>query len=132
MFGTVGVLTLPSGNALYTMERPWLNNQPHVSCVPTGRYLLELVPSPLVTRITKGKHKFAFRLINVSGRSHILIHPANKALELQGCIAPGRDYGLIGTTMAVKYSQQAFDILMTVLVAESQPIELVIENLNPR
>lgn len=76
--GTNGELVLKVCN---TIELPWLQNQRNVSCIPEGRYELK-------KRFTK-KHKHHLVIANVTGRSGILIHPANDAKrELQGCIAP--------------------------------------------
>lgn len=58
------------------------------SCIPAGRYLCELVNSPRFGRV--------YGVRNVPGRSHVLIHAANLAgdveagwdTQLHGCIAP--------------------------------------------
>ena len=74
---------LSIGNELqcYTIELPWLNNQPQCSCIPEGRYVLKKRWSP--------KHDWHLQVMNVPNRSLILIHPANNAQkELKGCIAP--------------------------------------------
>ena len=64
-----------------TIELPWNDNQVQVSCIPEGRY-------PIEKRYSR---KFGWHLWvkGVEGRTLILIHPANDALqELKGCIAP--------------------------------------------
>lgn len=79
--GTNGLLLLNNQLVCYTIELPWRDNQPRVSCIPEGCY-------PLVKRHSL---KFGSHLLleNVPNRSLILIHPANNALrDLQGCIAP--------------------------------------------
>ena len=64
-----------------TIELPRLENARGVSCIPEGRYELR-------KRFT-AKHQQHFLVVDVRGRSGILIHPANDALkELLGCIAP--------------------------------------------
>jgi hypothetical protein len=64
-----------------TIELPWKNNEPKVSCIHEGKYELRKRWSQRF-----GDH---FILMNVPGRSFILIHPANDAIrELKGCIAP--------------------------------------------
>jgi hypothetical protein len=76
--GTNGELKLVVCN---TIELPWLQNQRNVSCIPEGRYELR-------KRFIK---KFGLHLlvVDVPGRSWILIHPANDAkTQLKGCIAP--------------------------------------------
>ncbi|WP_367275748.1 DUF5675 family protein [Marivirga sp.] len=87
--GTNGSLRYGSEKICHTIELPWKGNQPFVSCIPEGRYLLE-------KRIT---HERGFHLIlkSVPGRSWILIHPANEAqTELEGCIAPVMELTGIG------------------------------------
>ncbi len=79
--GTQGVLEWNGTLICYTIELPWLGNQRRISCIPEGKYILQLRFSP--------KFKWHFLLMDVPGRDLILIHPANDAkLELLGCIAP--------------------------------------------
>ena len=79
--GTNGQLLLKGERISYTIELPWKNNLPQVSCIPEGRYELEKRFS-----LKFGAH---LQVMNVPGRELILIHPANVALEeLKGCIAP--------------------------------------------
>lgn len=79
--GTNGTLLLNEQHQCYTIELPWKNNQPMVSCIPEGRYLLKRRYSP-----KRGHHLLVY---GVEGRALILLHPANDALkELKGCIAP--------------------------------------------
>ncbi len=65
----------------FTIELPWLGNRPNHSCIPEGTYTLVQRHS-----VRWGLHL----LVNgVVGRSLILFHPANNALQqLRGCIAP--------------------------------------------
>lgn len=70
---------LPIG--IESIERPNLNNQPEISCIPEGRYLCSPFNSP-----TKGE---VFLLTPTEPRENIEIHDANWAFELEGCIAPG-------------------------------------------
>jgi len=79
--GTNGELYFGQERICYTIELPWLNNKPGVSCIPEGRY-------ELVKRFSV-KYKWHLHVMNVVGRSLILIHCANNALkQLNGCIAP--------------------------------------------
>ena len=82
----------------YTIERPWIpdpsgavGGQPGRSCVPLGVYQLVIHDSEA--------HPETWALVNPelgvthfgpSQRSAVLIHPANHAYELRGCIAPGK------------------------------------------
>jgi len=79
--GTNGLLLLNGEKVCSTIELPWKNNAPQVSCIPEGRYALQ----------KRYSRKFCWHLqvMDVPDRELILIHPANNALiELQGCIAP--------------------------------------------
>ncbi len=79
--GTNGIITINGNIICYTIELPWKNNTPRISCIPEGSY-------ELVKRFSK-KFKHHLLLKEVEDRSLILIHPANNALkELRGCIAP--------------------------------------------
>ena len=79
--GTNGMLFNKSNFICFTIELPWLNNEPKRSCIPEGRYQLFIRYSL--------RHHTHFLIEDVPGRSLVLIHPANDALkELKGCIAP--------------------------------------------
>lgn len=93
--GTWGELVSASGARWSTMELPWLDNRPRVSCIPPGRY--QLVPW------ASKRFPAHFALVGPGvglvpapklARSSILIHAANRPAELRGCIALGRLVGL--------------------------------------
>lgn len=65
----------------FTLELPWMENKPNISCIPKGEYPLAHRNSP--------KYGDHIHVMNVPGRSYILIHPANFVSQLRGCIAPG-------------------------------------------
>ena len=83
------------GLRLHTIERPWIDNRPHISCIPTGEYYIEPTESPKygdVWAIVGGsvsRHKTDY-----SARFACLFHPANYASQLEGCIAVGRSTGV--------------------------------------
>lgn len=106
--GTFGRMFHDAGWWAYTVERPWVQNKPTVSCIPAGLYQLKLG--------MYYKHNYpAYELLNVPQRAGIKIHVANTYTELEGCIAPGKDLGWIGdpsNMWAVEHSKAAFDELM--------------------
>jgi len=80
----VFVATDAAGNLLFqcvTLELPWLDNQPQVSCIPEGIYQVR-------TRRTD-KFGLHYHVQDVPGREWILFHPANYTSQLRGCIIPG-------------------------------------------
>lgn len=79
--GTNGRITFGAEHICHTIELPWRNNLPRLSCIPEGRYLLK--------KKRYSKHGEQIGIPAVLGREAILIHAANDAArELHGCIAP--------------------------------------------
>ena len=79
--GTNGELLHNNKRVCFTIELPWLANKQKVSCIPEGRY-------ELIKRYSQSYNEHLL-LTNVEGRSLILIHAYNDALnESKGCIAP--------------------------------------------
>ena len=58
-------------------------------------------------------------------RTHILIHKANSPKELQGCLAPGVDFGFVNGEWAVVNSTAAFNVLMTELAGEAAQLTII-------
>jgi hypothetical protein len=83
---TNGVLYVIDGEKILfecvTMELPWKDNERRVSCIPTGEYKAVKHRSP--------KFGESLWIKDVPNRAEILIHPANHARQLLGCIAPGQ------------------------------------------
>jgi hypothetical protein len=72
-------------NHLYTVELPWLNNEPRKSCIPEGKYKVRRREAH-----ESGSFKYPhYEVMGVTNRSYILFHVANYVHQLAGCIAPG-------------------------------------------
>lgn len=98
--GTFGVLLdgdVPFG---LTVERPWLNNQKGVSCIPDGIYQCMRVDSP--------KFGNTFEVMDVPGRSEILFHKGNIVDDTHGCIVVGEQFESLGGKVAVVSSAKGF------------------------
>lgn len=82
---TLGEFSLSKdGKEIYrckTLELPWLDNAKQKSCIPTGTY--KVVPR------TSAKFKKHFHVLDVQGRSYILIHAGNYYTDILGCILVG-------------------------------------------
>jgi len=104
--GTFGRLHV-NGYACFTVERPWLNNERNISCIPTGRYGLRLGMHRRNTPDTSDDYP-AYELEGVPGRSLIKIHIGNTLLDLKGCIAPGTSLGYVAGHWGVTSSQAAY------------------------
>lgn len=106
--GTFGILTIDAApdRKWYTVERPWKNNEPGVSCIPTGHYKLRKG-----TFMAGGGYP-DLELVDVPGRANIEVHAANYAKELKGCIAPGKALNL--SQWMVAHSRDALDEILMV------------------
>lgn len=100
-FGRMSV----EGRVLYTVERPWVGNLPRVSCIPEGTYRCR--PRPFF----RGGYD-AVEVCNVPGRTHILFHRGNRAVDVLGCIAVGAGLGVLGSDWAVLKSAEGFQLFM--------------------
>lgn len=93
------------GQELFTVERPWLQNERSISCIPEGTY--QCAPR----RYNKGGYD-AIEVQNVPNRSFILIHKGNTMHDLAGCIAITSKLGVSRGLWAGLDSKTAFGILM--------------------
>lgn len=122
--GTNGSLSYRGEEICKTIELPWLDNKPFVSCIPEGNY------TPLLRETQKyGRHLW---ITGIPTRIGVLMHPANNAqVELKGCIAPvkvttGEGKGI--------YSKMAMKKLMKVLYKDllhGKPVNLIIKSKYP-
>jgi hypothetical protein len=118
--GTFGLLYLPDWSTLYTLECPWKQNQPDVSCIPEGLY-----------QLTKDRFKDLYdnyRIINPPpGRYAIEIHRANTLLDLRGCIGVGL---WLGDRWNIRESKDALTKLVEALEGKTD-IQLHIRSYRP-
>ena len=87
--GTNGALLIDGVKLCATIELPWRNNEPSISCIPEGDYRLIKRYSP--------HFKAHLQVWDVPGRDEILIHPANDAavFRMYGLsVSPGFSAGL--------------------------------------
>lgn len=112
MFGTFGYAVLrENGEMLFecwTVERPWANNTPRVSCIPAGSYRMK------PRRFFRHDYE-AVGLVGVPGRDHILIHIANFPTDVIGCIGLGERIDRIGGELGVTNSERTFNAFMSKL-----------------
>ena len=129
---TQGKLSIDGADlpTIFTMELPWADNKPDISCIPCGTYELKPYYSPKHGRWTWCLHNPDLGIYGwpalipsgATGRSCSEIHGANQAWQLEGCIAPGLGRGLLdighGLLPSVLSSQDAFDAIVAVLAPD--------------
>lgn len=81
MFGVIFDEDIPFA---LTCERPWVNNQKSVSCIPIGIYRCKRIISP--------KFGDTFEVTNVPDRTEILLHKGNINDDSHGCILVGEQF----------------------------------------
>lgn len=124
--GTFGAIVFDSGFALHALELPWEQNEPSISCIPCGMYMVEIGDSP--------RFGSSYHVLDVPGRTHIIFHKGNWAgrksmmpelhSNVEGCILLGLDRGSISGQMAVKSSSKACDEMYTKL--KGDPFEMLV------
>jgi len=104
--GTEGLL-VSDNFTCRTLELPWRNNQPNISCIPSGEYEVQIRISNKYGRI--------YWVRNVKNRTYILLHSGNYGgdkkkgfkTHVMGCILLGKRSGFLGGQVAVLNSRVA-------------------------
>lgn len=94
-----------------TLEPPNINNQQNISCIPIGDYHLIPHISP--------KFGKCLKIIDVVGRSNILIHAGNTKKDTTGCILVGKNIDEINFLLTSKVTLNALlecSVLQTLLI----------------
>lgn len=102
-FGMHGALHMDGKQLCYTLEEPWRENMPKISCIPAGTYKC----SPH----DGFKFQDVWKIEGVPNRSAILIHTGNTLDDTEGCIL----VGLKSIKGGIAQSRAAMSILREVL-----------------
>lgn len=109
----------------HTMEKPWLQNRNHISCIPAGLYNMHYRVSP-----SKGETFYLSNpRLNVTldtpgTRTYVQIDKANVQSELLGCIAVGVDFGYMNGEQSVTKSKTTKLMLMEMLGKGDHTLEI--------
>ncbi len=93
-----GVLIFNEEAIALTLENPWRDNEPNVSCIPVATYTCKRVESP--------KFGLTYEVTGVDGRTHILFHSGNLEKNTKGCILLGDRIGELHGEPAVLNSRK--------------------------
>jgi len=99
----LGTMILNGTELCKTLEKPWLNNLPNISGIPSGTYE--------VKKYNSDKFPDCWELQNVENRSYILIHAGNLVSHTEGCILVGNSWGFVGDQLAALNSRITMDSL---------------------
>lgn len=115
---------------LYTIERPYLDNKPFISCIPDGEYIIKPCKSPKFGTTYYVESMDEVNGIPVVGyqvgsRTHILFHKGNTINDSTGCIILGRECGVIEGKRAVLDSKNANKDFMNELVGYHYRLSII-------
>lgn len=123
--GVFGELAL-GAQKWFTVERPWEQNKPSVSCIPAGTYPVKLGAFYSGDGVGGKPDYPAYEILDVPDRACIKIHKANTALQVKGCIALGKALGTDGQRWAVRQSADAFrEFMATAALLDPREITIV-------
>ena len=110
----------------YSIEKPWLNNNRNISCIPSGHYVIKPTNSP--------KFGLTYYVESITGdvvglnrgeRTHILFHKANKESDVKGCIGLGLSVGCLDGKTAVLNSGKALRKFISELEGYDYRLDIV-------
>ncbi len=79
--GTIGYIVYKGKFLATTLEHPWENNKPKISCIPVGEYIAK--------EDSTGKFQW-WSVSGVPNRKNIEIHQGNRIRDTEGCILIGQ------------------------------------------
>lgn len=124
--GTFGVLRFGDFQC-YTVERPWLNNQPRVSCIPEGNYNLVWFNGPRFGRTVAFDGGVVSPLPRPGAvRSSVLIHAGNTMDDFEGCVGLGSTLGFVNNKWAVVNSVPTVKKFYSLLPTDQTSYPIVI------
>lgn len=118
---TLGALSIGNTPWFFTVERPWLNNAPYVSCIPADMYPWKWVD----TGTAGNRNGRGIGILDVPDRDLIRVHVANYASQVQGCVGVGLQRHDFAQGRGVGASGPALDRLMDMLEGEHGMITIL-------
>jgi hypothetical protein len=116
---TYGVLIGDDGIPFdVTVERPWLDNQTGISCIPPGTYTC--------TRFNSSEFGQTFVITGVPDREDIEFHWGNWSSDSKGCVIVGEIFEIVEGRAGIAESKDGFKAFMTKLTGvDSFQLEIV-------
>ncbi|MFA5597980.1 MAG: DUF5675 family protein [Pusillimonas sp.] len=115
---TLGVL-IADGFGFATLELPWRDNMMFLSCIPVGRYKCRIKNSP--------KFGECIEVLDVEGRTDILIHHGNWPKNTVGCILIGEKFSDLDNDKLPEVSNSKKALTAIVAMCKQNPENLVLE-----
>lgn len=107
--GTIGDLAVDDFRCV-TLELPWKNNKPDISCIPANEYICRWTLRP--------KHGWVYQVTNVPNRADILLHCGNFEKDTEGCILLGKDSLTVDGQKEIDYSKDTVDAFNSLMAKD--------------
>jgi hypothetical protein len=118
--GQWGRLSLP-GFSCVTVERPWLNNEPFISCIPAGVYPIRWA------KFWRGGYE-TIEICEVPHRTEIKVHKAIWPEHVEGCVGVGTRIAVHEGRLGILGQSEALEgFLEAAKRASPELIEIVYE-----
>lgn len=105
--GTFGALTINGNASCVTLEPPWKMNAEDVSCIPAGQYICKPYSSK--------RYPNVYQIMEVHGRTVVLIHIGNRLKNTEGCVLLGSEYGELRGKAAILNSTKAVNKFLKII-----------------
>ena len=99
--GAFGVLIYRDIPFAVTLEPDWKDNKTNVSCIPSGEYVCKPYSSDKYTGV--------YQVVDVLGRTSVLLHIGNTIEDTMGCVLVAEEYGVLDGDPAVLRSTHGFE-----------------------
>jgi len=100
-----------------SLELPWKNNKPFISCISKGFYICEKVASNSYGEI--------FEVKDVEGRTLIYIHWGNYTHNYKGCIGLGKNHAYIDNDQLLDITDTKNTIGELMAICDKFELEIV-------
>lgn len=111
-----GVLFFGGSPLCLTLELPYRDNLPNISCIPCGTYSLEERTDVYLHSGTE-LHR-TYEVTPVEGRDGIYFHTGNTINDTKGCILVGCEFDIIHK--GIWESKKAFGLFLSLLKPEEK------------
>jgi hypothetical protein len=117
--GTLGVWKIDGHAFCVTLEPPDLNNQPNISNIPPGDYIMK--------RYSSEKYPDTWEITGVPNRTKVLVHAGNKIRDTHGCVMQGETFGkLTAVNREILNSGNTFRTFMQITRHETtMPLKII-------
>lgn len=107
-----GIIYVNDTPICLSLERPWLDNLPRISCIPVGTYECKIRTS------SKTDGAPTLEVLGVPNRVGVLFHWGNTIGDSEGCILTGSKIGAVSGEIGVLSSRIAWAKLMEAIPRE--------------